>query len=103
NCQSCHRPGQIAPMSLVTFPETRPWARSMKAKVESRQMPPWFADPAPGPFATDRSLSQKDIETIAKWADAGAPEGDPKDAPPAVAWPAGGRPIQPARHHSGHT
>ena len=74
NCQSCHRPGQIAPMSLVTFREARPWARSMKAKVESRQMPPWFADPAHGPFANDRSLAQQDIETIAKWADAGAPE-----------------------------
>ena len=95
NCQSCHRPGQIAPMSLVTFRETRPWARSMKAKVESRQMPPWFADPAHGPFANDRSLSQKDIETIAKWADAGAPEGDPKDAPPPVAWPADGWQIKP--------
>jgi hypothetical protein len=95
NCQSCHRPGQIAPMSLVTFREARPWARSMKAKVESRQMPPWFADPAHGPFANDRSLSQKDIATIAKWADAGAPEGDPKDAPPAVAWPADGWQIKP--------
>ena len=95
NCQSCHRPGQIAPMSLVTFRETRPWARSMKAKVESRQMPPWFADPAHGPFANDRSLSQKDIETIAKWADAGAPEGDPKDAPPSIQWPADGWQIKP--------
>jgi hypothetical protein len=95
NCQSCHRPGQIAPMSLVTFHETRPWARSMKAKVESRQMPPWFADPAHGPFANDRSLSQKDIETIATWADTGAPEGDPKDAPPPVAWPADGWQIKP--------
>ena len=95
NCQSCHRPGQIAPMSLVTFRETRPWARSMKAKVESRQMPPWFADPAHGPFANDRSLSQTDITTIAKWADAGAPEGDPNDAPPPVAWPADGWQIKP--------
>ena len=58
NCQSCHRPGQIAPMSLLTYHETRPWARSMKAKVESRQMPPWFADPQHGQFANDRSLSQ---------------------------------------------
>ncbi len=95
NCQSCHRPGQIAPMSLVTFRETRPWARSMKAKVESRQMPPWFADPAHGPFANDRSLSQNDIEIISKWADAGAPEGDPKDAPPPVEWPADGWQIKP--------
>ena len=95
NCQSCHRPGQMAPMSLVTYRDARPWARSMKAKVESRQMPPWFADPAHGPFANDRSLSQTDIETIAKWADAGAVEGDPKDAPPPVEWPADGWQIKP--------
>lgn len=95
NCQSCHRPGQIAPMSLVTFKDARPWARSMKAKVESRQMPPWFADPAHGPYSNDRSLSQTDIDTISKWADAGAPEGDPKDAPPAVEWPADGWQIKP--------
>ena len=75
NCQSCHRPGQIAPMSLVTFRETRPWARSMKAKVESRQMPPWFADPAHGEFVNDRSLSTRDIQTIATWADNGRHEG----------------------------
>jgi len=95
NCQSCHRPGQIAPMSLVTFKDARPWARSMKAKVESRQMPPWFADPAHGPYSNDKSLSQADIDTISKWADAGAPEGDPKDAPPAVEWPADGWQIKP--------
>ncbi|HEU4691611.1 MAG TPA: cytochrome c [Vicinamibacterales bacterium] len=95
NCQSCHRPGQMAPMSLVSYRDARPWARSMKAKVESRQMPPWFADPAHGPFANDRSLSQKDIETIAKWADSGATEGDPKDAPAPVNWPADGWQIKP--------
>ena len=95
NCQSCHRPGQIAPMSLVTFRDARPWARSMKAKVESRQMPPWFADPAHGPFANDRSLPQKDIDTIVKWADTGALEGDLKDAPPPVEWPADGWQIKP--------
>ena len=95
NCQSCHRPGQMAPMSLVTFRDARPWARSMKTKVESRQMPPWFADPAHGPYPNDRSLSQKDIDTIAKWADAGAPEGDPKDAPPPVEWPGDGWQIKP--------
>src|ERR1700752_5537805 len=86
NCQSCHRPGQIAPMSLVTYDEARPWARSIKTKVESRQMPPWFADPKHGQFANDRSLSPRDIETFAKWADAGAPQGDPADAPPPIAW-----------------
>src|SRR5882724_3713536 len=69
NCQSCHRPGQIAPMSLLTYEEARPWARSIRTKVESRQMPPWFADPAHGRFANDRSLPQRDIETIAKWVD----------------------------------
>jgi hypothetical protein len=95
NCQSCHRPGQIAPMSLVTFRDARPWARAMKTKVESRQMPPWFADPAHGQFANDRSLSPREIETIARWADAGAPEGDPKDAPPPVEWPADGWQIKP--------
>src|SRR5678815_6062118 len=66
NCQTCHRPGQMAPMSLVTFRDARPWARAMKSKVESRQMPPWFADPTHGEFANDRSLSTRDIETIAK-------------------------------------
>ena len=95
NCQTCHRPGQMAPMSLMTFREARPWARAMKSKVESRQMPPWFADPAHGEFANDRSLPTRDIETIAKWADNGALEGDPKDAPPPCDWPADGWQIKP--------
>jgi hypothetical protein len=90
NCQSCHRPGQIAPMSLLTYDQARPWARAIKAKVIAREMPPWFADPQHGTFANDRSLKQTDIETIAKWVDAGAPEGDPKDAPPPIGWPADG-------------
>src|SRR5258705_8412959 len=81
NCQTCHRPGSIAPMSLLTYEDARPWARSMKAKVASRQMPPWFADPQYGMFANDRSLKQADIDTIVKWADTGAPAGDPKEAP----------------------
>src|SRR4249920_1446882 len=58
NCQSCHRLGQIAPFSMLSYESTRPWARSIKAKVASRQMPPWFADPAHGTWANDRSLSQ---------------------------------------------
>ena len=95
NCQSCHRPGQMAPMSLLTFRDARPWARSMRSKVESRQMPPWFADPTHGEFANDRSLAPRDIETIAQWADSGALEGDPKDAPPPVAWPDDGWQITP--------
>ena len=89
NCQSCHRPGQIAPMSFLTYQSTRPWAKAMKAAVATRKMPPWFADPKYGHFLNDRSLKQSDIETIAKWVDGGAPEGNPKDAPPAVQWPEG--------------
>lgn len=85
NCQSCHRPGQIGTFSMLTYEGTRPWARSIKQRVVSRQMPPWFAD-HPETFANDRTLKQQDIDTIAKWVDAGAPQGDPKDAPKAVAW-----------------
>ena len=81
NCQTCHRPGEIAPMSFLTYKDTRPWAKAMKEAVVSRQMPPWFADPAYGHFANDRRLSAADIKTISAWADGGAVEGDPKDAP----------------------
>src|SRR5208337_92627 len=94
NCQTCHRPGQIAPMSFLTYKETRPWAKAMKAAVASRKMPPWFADPQVGRFLNDHSLKQSEIETIAKWANTGAGEGDPKDAPMAVNWPEGWQ-IQP--------
>ena len=95
NCQSCHRPGQVAPMSLVTYQEARPWAKAMKAAVAMRKMPPWFADPQYGHFNNDRSLKQSDIDTLARWADTGAAEGDPKDAPTPVPWPKGGWGIQP--------
>jgi len=94
NCQTCHRPGQIAPMSFLTYKETRPWAKAMKAAVASRKMPPWFADPQVGRFLNDHSLKQSEIETIAKWANTGAVEGDPKDMPAAVNWPDGWQ-IQP--------
>jgi hypothetical protein len=86
NCQTCHRPGEIGPMALLTYEGTRPWAKSIKAAVLSRKMPPWFADPQYGHFANDRSLSQADINTLAAWADAGAPEGNPKDRPAPVPW-----------------
>jgi hypothetical protein len=95
NCQSCHRPGQVAPMSLLSYQDVRPWAKAMKTAVLSKQMPPWFADPRFGHFANDRTLKQTDIEAISKWADAGAPEGNPKDAPAAKTWPANGWEIQP--------
>jgi hypothetical protein len=94
NCQTCHRPGQIAPMSFLSYQSSRPWAKAMKAAVVARKMPPWFADPKYGHFSNDRSLSQADVETIAKWADAGAQEGDAKDAPLAAKWPDGWQ-IQP--------
>jgi hypothetical protein len=95
NCQSCHRPGQIAPMSFLTYESTRPWAKAMKAAVLSRKMPPWFADPRYGHFANDRSLKQADIDTLAKWVDGGAVEGNVKDAPPPVHWPEDGWEIKP--------
>ena len=96
NCQSCHRPGQIAPMSLLSYTAARPWARAIKTKVVAREMPPWFADPHQNvEYRTDRSLEQEEIDLIAKWVDAGAPEGDPKDAPPPVEWPKDGWVIQP--------
>ena len=89
NCQICHRPGQVAPMSFLTYQNVRPWAKAMKAAVATRKMPPWFADPQYGPYSNDRSLKKEEIDLIAQWADAGAPEGDAKDAPPAVEWPQG--------------
>src|SRR2546421_8061996 len=61
NCQSCHRPGQIAPMSFLTYSSVRPWAKAMKAAVVTRKMPPWFADPQYGHFSNDRSLPQSEI------------------------------------------
>ena len=87
NCQTCHRPGQVAPMSFMTYESARPYARAMKAAVLSRKMPPWFADPQYGPYLNDRSLSQPDIDTIVSWADAGAPEGPAGDAPAPAQWP----------------
>ena len=83
NCQTCHRPGEIAPMSLLTYTDARPWAKSIKNAVATQKMPPWFADPNYGHFANDRRLSQKDIDTLVAWADGGAPEGDAKDKPAA--------------------
>jgi hypothetical protein len=95
NCQSCHRAGQIGPMSLLTYSEARPWARAIKTQVVGRNMPPWHADPRFGHFVNDRSLTQQDIDTLAAWADGGAVEGDPKDAPPAIQWPSEGWLVQP--------
>jgi hypothetical protein len=81
HCQSCHRPGETAPFSLLTYKEARPWASAIKEAVELRKMPPWFADPHFGQFSNDRTLPQRDIETIVAWVKAGAPEGNPRDLP----------------------
>jgi mono/diheme cytochrome c family protein len=81
-CAGCHRPGQTAPMSLLTYKDARPWARSIKEKVLNKSMPPWHADPAYGKFANDRRLSQAEIDTIVAWVDGGAVEGNQKDLPP---------------------
>ena len=86
NCQGCHRPGEAAPMSLRTYQEARPWAKAMKQAVLAKKMPPWFADAQYGHFRNDRSLPQKDIDTLVSWVDAGAPEGDPKDLPQPLAY-----------------
>lgn len=81
NCQTCHRPGEVAPMSLLTYKDARPWAKSIKTAVVTRQMPPWFADPAYGHFANSKRLSDADIKTLVAWADNGTLEGNAKDAP----------------------
>jgi hypothetical protein len=89
HCQGCHRPGEIAPMSLLSYTDARPWAKAMKAAVVTEKMPPWFADPNFGHFANDRRLSAAEIATLSSWADNGAPEGDKKDAPPPKTFPDG--------------
>ena len=76
NCASCHQPEEIAPMSLRTYREARPWARSIARAVENRDMPPWDADPGYGPWANDISLSDDEIAAITRWAANGAPRGD---------------------------
>lgn len=81
NCQNCHRTGEATPMPLLTYKEVRPWASAIKEAVTLRRMPPWFADPQYGYWANDRSLSKKDIETLVRWVESGAPEGDPGTAP----------------------
>jgi hypothetical protein len=88
-CQACHREGSMAPMSLVSYEETRPWAMSIKEEVASRRMPPWHIDKTVGiqKFENDRSLSEEQIATIVRWVDEGAPRGDESDMPAALEWP----------------
>ena len=92
NCQVCHRPGSVAPMSLLTYEDARSWAPLIKDQVSKRIMPPWPLDTQVGiqSFKNDRSLSSEEIETIVRWVDSGALRGDPADEPPPIAWPAWG-------------
>ena len=89
NCTVCHRPGEIAPMSLLTYSETRPWLRAITTQVARGTMPPWHADPAHGEFLNDRRLSAVEKDTILKWVNAGAPEGNAADLPPQPVYPDG--------------
>ncbi len=87
NCQSCHQPegqnlgGVVAPMSFMSYQETRPWARAIAHKVEAREMPPWYASAPQGVFSNERLLTDAEIETLLTWVEAGAPAGDRADAP----------------------
>src|SRR5438067_13896388 len=87
-CEACHRPNNMAPMSLMTYEEARPWAKSIASRVGARQMPPWHIDKTIGiqKFKNDRSLNDDQIETILAWVAAGSPKGDPKDLPAPRVW-----------------
>ena len=86
HCQTCHRPGEIAPMALVTYNETRRWANLIREMVAQKKMPPWFADRCCRHFSNDPSLTPNEIETLSLWAVAGAPAGDAHDVPPPPHW-----------------
>jgi mono/diheme cytochrome c family protein len=89
HCAQCHRPTEVAPMSLMTYEEVRPWARSIKNKVVTGEMPPWGVGKTTLTFANDRHLSERDIRTIVSWVDSGALQGNPDAMPPAPAYPGG--------------
>ena len=90
-CVSCHHPGDIAPMSLLTYKDTRPWASAIRQAVLTRRMPPWHADPHYGTFENDPSLSQAEIDIIRTWVEQGAKEGNSKDLPATPAFVEGWR------------
>src|SRR5262245_34177483 len=83
-CAGCHRAGEVAPMSLTSYEEVRPWSKAIREEVVEREMPPWFADPHTSTlkFSNDRRLTQAEIDTIVAWVDSGSPKGDDKDLPP---------------------
>ncbi len=83
NCAECHRPGEGAPFSALSYKDVRPWAKSIREKVANKTMPPWHADPHFGEFSNNHTLTQQEIDTILAWVDGGAAEGNPKDLPPA--------------------
>ena len=89
NCAQCHRPNEVAPMSLMSYQEVRPWARSIKAKVQSGEMPPWGVGKTTLKFSNDRHLTEQEIKTIVAWADGGAPMGNAADMPSPPAYPGG--------------
>ena len=95
HCQSCHRPGEVAPMPLVTYEQTKPWAHAIAHLVEMKMMPPWFADARYGHFANDPSLTEQQITAISAWVAAGAPPGNAQDAPPPKKWAEGWNIAQP--------
>jgi Copper type II ascorbate-dependent monooxygenase, C-terminal domain len=85
-CQPCHRPGEIGPMPLITYEQTRPWAKAIVEAVKTAKMPPWFADKCCGQFSTDHSLKPEEIAAIDAWVAGGSLEGKKKDAPHPIKW-----------------
>ena len=81
NCSQCHRPNEVAPMSLMTYEQVRPWARSIKSKVLKKEMPPWGVGESTLKFSNDRQMSEQEIFTLVAWVDAGAPKGNDADLP----------------------
>jgi len=89
HCQSCHRPGEAAPMALLTYEQVRPWSKSIREKVAARTMPPWYADPAIGKWKNEQKLTEDEIRTIVSWVEGGAVEGDTADLPAPKTWTPG--------------
>ena len=89
HCAQCHRPNEVAPMSLMSYDEVRPWARSIKTKITNREMPPWGVGKTTLTFLNERKLSEKEIKTIVAWADGGALKGNDADMPKAPTYPGG--------------